>query len=229
MNSKLYKKIYNFLEVNIHDATKITGNQKYGYIRINPKYNDSYLSMETQKRKLVENGILEENIYIETAQAPALYPNLLILKELLEKKLQKNDLLMVTSLDQVCKTTSTFLNLQETLLKRSILFVALDIPDSTNFELNRLIVDILPSLIKKDKEYSQLDQKQTQKITSAKRYKKNRGRKTVITEKLIAEVKDLRENSSFSISKIARITGRSRNTIYKILKSELGHRFQPRS
>jgi DNA invertase Pin-like site-specific DNA recombinase len=45
----------------------------------------------------------------------------------------------------------------------------------------------------------------------------------VITKKLIAEVKDLKERKQLSVTKIARLTSRGRTTIYKILKEELGY------
>ena len=49
------------------------------------------------------------------------------------------------------------------------------------------------------------------------------GRKTVITKKLIAQVQDLKENKKLSITEIAKITGKGRNTIYKVLKNELNY------
>ena len=49
------------------------------------------------------------------------------------------------------------------------------------------------------------------------------GRKTVINKKLIDEVKYLKETKNLSITQIAKITGRARSTIYKILKEELNY------
>ena len=49
------------------------------------------------------------------------------------------------------------------------------------------------------------------------------GRKTVITPKLIAEVKHLKEEKKLSNVQIAKITGGGKNTIYKILKEELNY------
>ena len=60
-------------------------------------------------------------------------------------------------------------------------------------------------------------------ISAAKKAGKYRGRKTVITKKLIAEVKYLKQNKMLSVSQIVKITGRSRNTIYKVLKKHLGY------
>jgi DNA invertase Pin-like site-specific DNA recombinase len=68
-------------------------------------------------------------------------------------------------------------------------------------------------------EHERRRERQRQGILAAKKAGKNKGRKTVIT----AEVKDLKENSSLSVVKIARLMGRSRNTIYKILKNELNY------
>ena len=43
----------------------------------------------------------------------------------------------------------------------------------------------------------------------------------MINKTLIAKIKDLKENSKLSVTKIARVTGKSLTTIYKILKNEL--------
>lgn len=62
-----------------------------------------------------------------------------------------------------------------------------------------------------------------QGIKAAKESGKYLGRKTVITKRLIDEGKDLKENKKLSISKIAKVTGKGRTTIYKILKKELNY------
>jgi len=45
----------------------------------------------------------------------------------------------------------------------------------------------------------------------------------VIDKKLIYQVQNLKENKNLSITEISKITGRARNTIYKILKEELNY------
>ena len=62
-----------------------------------------------------------------------------------------------------------------------------------------------------------------QGILAAKKAGKYFGRKTVIDKKLISQVQDLKENKNLSITEISKITGRARNTIYKILKEELNY------
>ena len=64
-------------------------------------------------------------------------------------------------------------------------------------------------------------ERQKQGIEAAKKAGKYLGRKTVIDKKLIEKVQDLKENKNFSITEIAKITGRGSNTIYKVLKEEL--------
>lgn len=62
-----------------------------------------------------------------------------------------------------------------------------------------------------------------QGIEAAKKAGKYIGRKTVIIPKLIAEVQHLKEDKHLSINQIAKITGRARTTIYRILKEELNY------
>ncbi len=66
-------------------------------------------------------------------------------------------------------------------------------------------------------------ERQRQGISAAKKAGKYAGRKTVITKKLIDQVQDLKENKNLSITQIAKITGKGRNTIYKVLKEELNY------
>ena len=62
-----------------------------------------------------------------------------------------------------------------------------------------------------------------QGISAAKKAGKYRGRKTVIDDKLIAEVKRLKQQKMLSVTQIVKITGRSRNTVYKVLKEHLDY------
>ena len=58
-------------------------------------------------------------------------------------------------------------------------------------------------------------ERQRQGIKAARETGKDRGRKTVITKKLIGEVQDLKENKNLSITQIVKVTGKDRNTINK--------------
>jgi DNA invertase Pin-like site-specific DNA recombinase len=67
------------------------------------------------------------------------------------------------------------------------------------------------------------EDRQRQRIQTAKKNGKYLGRKTVIDKKLIDQVKYLKETKNLSITQVAKITGRARCTIYKILKAELNY------
>ena len=72
-------------------------------------------------------------------------------------------------------------------------------------------------------EHERRRERQRQGIQAGRKAGKYTGRKTVITPKLIAEVKHLKEEKKLSNVQIAKITGRGKNTIYKILKEELNY------
>lgn len=61
-----------------------------------------------------------------------------------------------------------------------------------------------------------------QGIEAAKQNNKYKGRKSVVTENLMKTVEKYK-NLGVSVTEIARITGKSRSTIYKVLKEELGY------
>ena len=65
-------------------------------------------------------------------------------------------------------------------------------------------------------------ERQRQGIEAAKEKKKYTGRKSVINKDLIKTVEKYKD-LGVSVTEIARITGKSRSTIYKILKEELGY------
>jgi DNA invertase Pin-like site-specific DNA recombinase len=66
-------------------------------------------------------------------------------------------------------------------------------------------------------------ERQRQGIKAAKKAGKYLGRKTVIDKKLIEQVRNLKEEKNLSITEIDKITGRGRNTIYKVLKEKLDY------
>ncbi|NES79938.1 MAG: recombinase family protein [Okeania sp. SIO1H4] len=135
--------------------------------------------------------------------------------------MEKGDLLMVTKLDRCSRNTLSFLTLQDQLFKRCITFVALDLPFSDDLTTNKLIATNLLAIATFENDRRRARQREG--IEAAKKAGKYLGRKTVITKKLIAEVQDLKENKKLSITQIAKVTGKGRNTIYKVLKEELNY------
>lgn len=195
---------------------------KYGYVRVSSESQIENSSLGSQKEKLIEQGIPEQNIYIEVGSATSRIEERPILFNLIETTLQKDDLLMVTKIDRCSRNTLDFLKLQEKLHKKSVNFVSLDLPYSEDLAANKLIATTLVAMATFETERRK--ERQRQGIEAAKLAGKYTGRKTVITPTLIARVKQLKEVSNLSVSDIGKLTGKSRNTIYKILKEHLGYR-----
>ena len=144
-----------------------------------------------------------------------------IFQKLMNEKLQKNDLLMVTKIDRCSRNTLEFLKLQDILFKKNITFVALDLPTSVDLATNKLIATTLSGIA--EFENNRRKERQKQGIRVAQKEGKYQGRKSLINQTLINKVKDLKENKKLSVTEIARLLGISRPTIYKVLKEELGY------
>ena len=196
-------------------------NQKYGYARVSSRSQQDNSSIEGQKQELIRNGIPKENIRVEVGSAADSIQNRPKFQHLIQHELQENDLVMVTKLDRCSRSTLEFLKLQDALFKRNITFVALDLPNSLDLATNRLIATTLSGIA--EFENNRRKERQRQGIEAAKQAGKYKGRKTVINQALIAKVKDLKENRKLSVTEIAKLTGKSRTTIYKILKEELNY------
>lgn len=195
--------------------------KKYWYARVSSKSQESNSSLESQKQELIANGILENNIRIEVGSATNEIKNRPGFQNLIQNVLKEGDRLVVTKIDRCARNTLEFLKLQDILFKRKIQFISLDLPYSEDLNINKLISTTLSSIA--EFETNRWKERQMQGIYAAKKAGKYRGRKTVITKKLIAEVKYLKQNKMLSVSQIVKITGKSRNTIYKVLKEELGY------
>jgi DNA invertase Pin-like site-specific DNA recombinase len=202
-------------------TNKSNVNQKYGYVRVSSKSQELNSSLESQKKELIRQGIPKSNLRVEIGSAADGIKNRHVFQKLIEEELQKNDLLMVTKIDRCSRNTLEFLKLQDNLFQRSITFVALDIPHSNDLATNKLIATSLSAIAAFEND--RLKERQRQEILAAKKAGKYKGRKTVINKKLIDEVKGLKENSNLSVTQIAKLTEKSRATIYKVLKEELGY------
>ena len=178
-------------------------------------------SLESQKQEFLKLGVPEKNIRIEVGSAADTISERPIFYNLIDHELKENDLLLVTKIDRCSRNTLEFLKLQEKLFKKGVTFISLDLPYSNDMAVNKLIATNLAAIA--TFEHERRRERQKQGIQAARKAGKYIGRKTVITPKLIAEVKDLKEEKKLSTTQIAKITGRGRNTIYKILKQELNY------
>ena len=170
---------------------------------------------------MIQNGIEEENIFVEVGSGANEIKNRSVFQKLINQKLKENDLLMVTKIDRCSRNTLEFLKLQDILFKKNITFVALDLPTSVDLVTNKLMAPTLSAMA--EFENNRQKERQKQGIRAAQQEGKYTGRKLVINQTLIQKVKDLKEKKNLSVTEIAKVIGISRPTIYKILKQELNY------
>lgn len=200
---------------------KIPTNCRYGYARVSSESQKENSSLDVQKEEFLICGVLEKNIRIEVGSDSDTMEARPIFYHLIDHELKENDLLVVTRIDRCSRNTLEFLKLQKKLFDKSVTFICLDLPFSEDMAVNQLIARNLAAIGRFDNERRK--ERQRQGIEAAKKSGKYRGRKSVITKKLIEEVRDLKETKNLSITQITKVTGIDRNTIYKVLKEELNY------
>lgn len=200
---------------------EIPTNCRYGYARVSSKSQEDNSSLEAQKQEFIRQGVPKKNIRMEVGSAADPIRERPVFQKLIEEELQENDLLLVTKIDRCSRNTLEFLKLQEKLFQKQVTFISLDLPYSTDMAVNKLIATNLAAIATFENERRK--ERQRQGIKAARKAGKYLGRRTVITKKLIDEVKYLKETKNLSITQIAKVTGRGRTTIYKVLKEELNY------
>lgn len=204
------------------DFEKISKNNRYGYARVSSKEQGENSSLESQKTELIKLGVPEENIYLEIGSATDVIENRPILFKLINQFLKEGDLLAVTKLDRCSRNTLSFLQLKNQLAEKGVAFWVLDLPRDylENSPSSQFISTALAAIA--EFETARRHERERQGIEAAKEKNKYTGRKSVITKDLI-KIVDKYKNLGVSVTEIARITGKSRSTIYKVLKEELGY------
>ena len=200
---------------------EVPPNCRYAYARVSSKSQEGNSSLESQKQEFLQQGIPEKNIRIEIGSAADIICERPVFYHLIDDELKENDLLLVTKIDRCSRNTLEFLKLQEKLFKKKVTFLSLDLPYSNDMAVNKLIATNLAAIATFENERRK--ERQRQGIQAAKKNGKYLGRRTVIDKKLISQVQDLKETKNLSITEISKITGRARNTIYKVLKEELNY------
>ena len=131
-------------------------------------------------------------------------------------------MLAVTKLDRCSRNTLSFLQLKNQFAEKGVTFWVLDLPQDylENSTSSQLISTALAAIT--EFETAQRRERQRQGIEAAKKKNIYKGRKTVITNDLIQKIEKYK-NLGVPVTEIARITGKSRSTLYKVLKNELGY------
>ena len=200
---------------------EIPKNRRYAYARVSSKSQEDNSSLEAQKDDFLRLGVPVKNIRVEVGSAADKIQERPVFYHLIDDELKENDLLLVTKIDRCSRNTLEFLKLQERLHQKGVRFISLDLPYSNDMAVNQLISTNLAAIATFENERRK--ERQRQGIQAAKKNGKYLGRRTVIDKKLISQVQDLKENKNLSITEIAKVTGRGRTTIYKVLKEKLNY------
>lgn len=193
----------------------------YAYARVSTLSQKNNSSLNHQRQEFIKIGVPEENIRIEIGSGTSKLSARKILNDLIFQELTPGSVLVVTKLDRCARNTLEFLKLQEMLFQKQIIFVSLDLPQTQDIATNRLIATNLAAIASFETERRR--ERQLAGIKIAKEAGRYKGRKTVIDRKLVDTVRDLKETKRLSVTQISKITGRSRNTIYKVLREKLDY------
>ena len=118
---------------------EIPRNCRYSYARVSSQSQENNSSLESQKEEFLKERVSKKNIRVEVGSAADPIRERPIFQKLIEEELQEKDLLLVSKIDRCSQNTLEFLKLQEKLLSKSVQFISLDLPYSTDMAVNRLI------------------------------------------------------------------------------------------
>mgnify|MGYP006284679943 CR=1 FL=1 len=188
-------------------ATAPTG-QLVGYARASTL--DQKASIESQARELKAAGChktFSENVSsVDTEERHQLWAAMDYLRE--------GDVLVVTKLDRLARSTADLSRLVEQLHQKGAALRVLDINLDTSTSTGRLMLNLLGSIAQFEREI--MLERQREGIERARREGKYRGRKPTARQKA-DDVLDL-WNKGVGATEIARKLGIGRASVYRILK-----------
>lgn len=180
---------------------------KVGYARVSTVDQ----SLDIQIDKLRDIGC--DKIFSDTASgSDTKRPGL---KELMSY-LRSGDNIVVTRVDRIARSVLDLQQLVSTLKTSGITLSAIEQPVSTDSASGKAFLDMLAVFA--EFELNIRRERQMEGIAAAKKAGKYKGRKPVSAE-IKEQIKSLNEQHC-SITSIAKNTGVSRNTVYKVLKGE---------
>ncbi|MEF1217758.1 recombinase family protein [Photobacterium damselae] len=178
-----------------------------GYARVSTQDQ----SLDLQLRQLTEFGC--EKIFSDIASGSNTkregYHDLM-------EYLRVGDVLAVTRVDRIARSVLDLQQLVKAVKQRGITLTAIEQPITTDSATGKAFLDMLAVFA--EFELNIRRERQMEGISAAKVANKYKGRKPVspiVREKIISL-----HQQHYSIASIARMSGVSRNTIYKVLRSD---------
>ena len=102
---------------------KISKNCRYAYARVFSKSQKDNSSLEAQKKKFLRLGIPVKNIGVEVGSTTDKIEDCPVFHHLIDDKLKKKDLLLVTKIDRFNRNILEFLKLKERIHKKEVRFI----------------------------------------------------------------------------------------------------------
>ena len=134
------------IKIQFNLSKNIMSNKIYGYVGVNSPSEENNSSLESQKRELIMDGVKESKIIIERGSVINEIKNRPKFQDLIKNILKEDDTLVVTKIDRCARNTVEFLKLQDSLFKRKIQFISLDLPYYEDSKINKLITLTLSSI-----------------------------------------------------------------------------------
>ncbi|KAK4522480.1 hypothetical protein GAYE_HTGSCF31FUTG100G0369 [Galdieria yellowstonensis] len=139
------------------------------------------------------------------------------LKKIIDS-LQKDDLLVVASLDRIARNTFQLLKTLETISKKGACFIIVDNPElNTTSPHGKLVVSMLSSIA--EFEYSLIRARCKQGLEAAKKRGVKFGRKPSFTADQIIHMSDMMKKQDTNVSSLARTFNTTARAIYRYCKS----------
>lgn len=199
---------------------EIQAKNRFGYARVSSPSQEKNSSIDTQKQILLNQGVPIENIFIEIGSATLHLSSRPVLNELIQTILKSGDILFISRVDRFSRNVLSFLEIQQKLITNNVHFVALDVSESDDPAVKRMLSTLLVTF--STFEMERRKQRQMEGIAIAKKNGKYKGRKSIISTALIKSVENMRKNG-LTVKQIALANGVGKTTIYKVLKTKLGY------
>ena len=187
----------------------------YGYARVSTKgqVKDGNSLIE-QRNKLLENGVLEENIFVDSFTGTKMErPQL----SLLLKQLQRGDVLIVTKLDRFARSVSQASGLITDLIDRGIVVNVLNLGILSNDSVNTLMRNVLLAFAQFERDM--IVQRTSEGKAIAKQNPEYReGRPKKYTDDQIKYALKLLEINSYS--RVTAITGISKSVLVRAKRAD---------
>lgn len=183
----------------------------YGYARVSTKGQN----LATQIELLKEYGV--DEIYKEKISGKSMTKN--ILEDLLNK-LSKGDVLVITRMDRLGRSTVELLKLVESFEQKKIHLVILNLGVDTRTPTGKFFLTIFAAIGELEWDINREKQRQGIELAKKRGVYKGRPKKYSKDNIKVQHALELRKTTNKSMREIAKIVGMSESTLYRRMREE---------